>query len=188
MVRDGLFETQDVIVTAGGSAYFDRVVASLSHWPEVDADVTLVLRSGCYVSHDGGMYETRSPLAQRRAPDERLRLTNALTLWGRVLSRPEADVVLVGAGMRDAPVDVELPRPRECLGGDGIVRDVRTSATTFRMMDQHAFLRVSSDAEIRPGDIMTFDLSHPCTAFDKFRLIPVIDTHATVVDAVLTFF
>ena len=31
-------------------------------------------------------------------------------------------------------------------------------------------------------------ISHPCTAFDKWRLIPVVDDDYTVVDAVLTFF
>lgn len=188
IAREDLFETRDVIVTAGGSAYFDRVVALLSDWPEIDGEVTLVLRSGCYVSHDGGKYETQSPLDGRRAADEDLRLANALTLWGRVVSRPEADVVLVGAGMRDAPVDIEPPRPRECRSGDGTVRDLRGRAATFRVMDQHTFVRVASDAQIGPGDIMTFDLSHPCTAFDKYRLIPVIDAQATVVDGVLTFF
>ena len=189
LAAENLFETPDVIVTAGGSTYFDRVVAALADWPQVEGDVTLVLRSGCYLSHDGGRYETQSPLAQRRGPDEDLRLANALMLWGRVLSRPEPDVVLVGAGMRDAPVDIELPRPRELRrGDDGAVRDLRASATTFRVMDQHTFVRVERDAEIRPGDIMTFDLSHPCTAFDKYRLIPVIDAQADVIDGVLTFF
>jgi D-serine dehydratase len=188
IAREVGFESSEVIVTAGGSTYFDRVVAALSQWPEIDGEVSLVLRSGCYVSHDGGRYETQSPLAQRRAADQDLRLANALTLWGRVLSRPEPDIVLVGAGMRDAPVDVELPRPRECLAGDGTVCDMRGRATTFRVMDQHTFVRVPGDAAVRPGDIMTFDLSHPCTAFDKYRFIPVIDADSNVVDGVLTFF
>jgi D-serine dehydratase len=184
----GLFDTGEVIVTAGGSTYFDRVVASLSDWPDMALPITLILRSGCYISHDAGKYEQFSPLAQRRAPGERLRLVNALTLWGSVLSRPEPSLVLVGAGMRDAPVDLGLPRPRELFGrGKGPV-DLRGRTSTVRIMDQHMFLNVPTDLDIRAGDIVSFDLSHPCTAFDKFKFVPLIDDGNTVVDAVLTFF
>lgn len=184
----GLFEGDEVIVTAGGSMYFDRVVDALGQWPEVGQAVSLVLRSGCYVSHDSGTYEHGSPLAGRRAPDEQLRLVNALTLWAAVLSRPEPDVVIVGAGQRDAPVDRALPSPRS-LFRDGVqISAFAGSASTFRVMDQHLFIRIDPEADVRPGDLMSFDLSHPCTAFDKFAFIPMVDERFEVCDGVLTFF
>jgi D-serine dehydratase len=187
MATRGLFERDEVIVTAGGSMYFDRVIAALRHWPEVTQPVNLVLRSGCYVSHDNGAYERLSALAGRREPGESLRLHNALTLWASVLSRPEPDVVIVGAGLRDAPVDRDLPALRSCFR-DGAPIDAPAGAQTYRVMDQHLFIRVDSGADVRAGDIVALDLSHPCTAFDKFRFIPLVDEHFDVRDGVLTFF
>lgn len=184
----GLFERDEVIVTAGGSMYFDRVIDALRDWPEIAQSVSLVLRSGCYVSHDSGAYETESPLAGRRAPDEELSLINALTLWAAVLSRPEPDTVIVGAGLRDAPVDRELPRPRSCFRDGVKIGDIAQAAETYRVMDQHLFVGIAPDADVRTGDVMSFDLSHPCTAFDKFRFIPLVNDKFDIGDGILTFF
>jgi D-serine dehydratase len=184
----GLFEGDEVIVTAGGSMYFDRVIVALGRWPERAQPVNLVLRSGCYVSHDNGTYESTSPLAGRRAPDQPLRLTNALTLWARVLSRPEPDVAIVGAGLRDSPVDRDLPRPRSAFRDGTQTYALTADAATYRVMDQHLFVRVNPGIDLRAGDVMAFDLSHPCTAFDKFRFIPMVDARFDVRDGVVTFF
>jgi len=184
----GLFDGDEAIVTAGGSMYFDRVIDALRDWPELPQPVSLVLRSGCYVSHDSGEYETCSPLAGRRGPGEELRLTNALTLWASLLSRPEPDVVIVGAGLRDAPVDRGLPRPRSSFRDGQPACELAGEAQAFRVMDQHLFIRVDPRADVRPGDVMTFDLSHPCTAFDKFRFIPFVTERFDVTGAILTFF
>ena len=184
----GLFEGDEVIVTAGGSMYFDRVIDALGDWPQMPQQVSLVLRSGCYVSHDGGAYERFSPLAGRRAPEQELRLVDALTLWATVLSRPEPGRLIVGAGLRDAPVDRELPKPRAVFRDGTRTCELAGLASASRVMDQHLFVDLPPDADVRPGDLMAFDLSHPCTAFDKFRFIPLIDERHQVVDGVLTFF
>ena len=184
----GLFERDEVIVTAGGSMYFDRVIAMLGDWPGVAQPVSLVLRSGCYVSHDAGAYERLSPLAGRRSAGEPLRLRNALTLWATVLSRPEPDVVIVGAGLRDAPVDRGLPRVRAWFRDGSPVDEAAQDAETFRAMDQHLFVRVEPAADVRAGDVVAFDLSHPCTAFDKFRFIAMVDDRFDVRSGILTFF
>ncbi|BCB90568.1 hypothetical protein Psuf_078810 [Phytohabitans suffuscus] len=55
-----------------------------------------------------------------------------------------------------------------------------------RLMDQHAFLATSS--ELVPGDLVRFGVSHPCTAFDKWRAIPVVDDAGVVVDVLRTYF
>ena len=38
------------------------------------------------------------------------------------------------------------------------------------------------------GDLVGFGISHPCTAFDKWRVIPVVDDELRVTGAVRTFF
>jgi D-serine dehydratase len=50
----GLFETDEVIVSAGGSALFDLVAARMR--PTLSRPVRGVLRSGCYITHDHGHY------------------------------------------------------------------------------------------------------------------------------------
>jgi D-serine dehydratase len=95
--------------------------------------------------------------------------------------------VIVGAGLRDSPVDRELPAPRSCFR-DGILNCELGAARAFRVMDQHLFVRVDPNADVRPGDVMALDLSHPCTAFDKFRFIPLVDEQFDVRSGLLTFF
>ncbi len=58
---DGLVETDEAWVSAGGSAFFDLVVERLGPSGEI-ADRVL-LRSGSYVAHDVGVNERTSPFA-----------------------------------------------------------------------------------------------------------------------------
>jgi D-serine dehydratase len=189
IAAQGLFGTDEVIVTAGGSAYFDRVIAHLNEWSDIDVAVRLVLRSGCYLTHDLGRYHRVSPFDGRRAGQEDLQLTNALLGWARVLSRPEPGLAIIGSGKRDLPYDLELPIPLTAYhAGDSAVTDLRSAASVRKIMDQHAFMSIRPAERLRPGDIIALGMSHPCTAFDKTKLIPVIDDRNTVIDAVLTFF
>ena len=41
---------------------------------------------------------------------------------------------------------------------------------------------------VRVGDWIEFGVSHPCTVFDKWQLIPVLDADDRVVDLVRTYF
>ncbi len=187
LAHSRLFRPGPVLLSAGGSAYFDRVVAGLTH--DDGAAVQLVLRSGCYLTHDRGGYERVSPLDGRAGPLEELTLRNALVGWAAVLSQPEPGVAIVGAGKRDLPYDAGLPVPRWRYPRGGAAREnLYGRATVVRLMDQHAFVHFDPDVTLEPGDIVTFDLSHPCTAFDKCRLVPILDDDETVIDAVLTFF
>jgi D-serine deaminase-like pyridoxal phosphate-dependent protein len=168
-------EVDDPIVTVGGSAFFDQVREVLA-----DAGGRVVLRSGAYVVHDDGFYRDISPFA-RGAAGERLR--SAMHAWGRVVSRPEPGLALLDVGKRDVPFDEGLPMP-QLVRGKGPV-DGRITA----LNDQHAFLR-DSPAEI--GDVVRLGLSHPCTALDKWTMIPVVDDadarRPVVVDYVRTYF
>ena len=65
----GLFAAGRVpLVSAGGSSYFDRVVARLGP-DRFDFPVQTVLRSGCYLTHDHGIYRRTSPLDGRGSPN-----------------------------------------------------------------------------------------------------------------------
>ena len=171
------------LVSAGGSAFFDRVVAVLGQgWPD-GAGVRVVLRSGCYLTHDHGVYERTSPMAAAAGQGFR----PAFEAWGAVLSRPERDVAVVGIGKRDVPSDIDLPRPLRVRGGDGAVGGA-PAMQVRRLMDQHAICTLEGSARLAVGDLVSFGISHPCTAFDRRRVIPVVDDEERVIDAIATMF
>jgi D-serine dehydratase len=85
-------------------------------------------------------------------------------------------------------VDRDLPRPRSWFRDGASIGEFAGRAEAFRVMDQHLFIRIDPEADVRAGDVIAFDLSHPCTAFDKFRFIALVDEHFDVKDGLLTFF
>ncbi|MFB9596763.1 amino acid deaminase [Saccharothrix longispora] len=174
------FEVDEPVVTAGGSAYFDQVAAALTReWP---FPVRPVLRSGAYVTHDDGFYRGISPLGRTPGAEP---FTPALRAWAQVGSRPEPGLALLTLGKRDASFDEGLPEPQLVRSRDGAVRPLDAEVTALN--DQHAFLRLSPDDPVEVGDWVGLGLSHPCTVFDKWQLIPVVDG-TTVVDLVRTYF
>jgi D-serine dehydratase len=178
--------TEEVIVSAGGSAFFDRVVSGLGQPLQLSKRVRLVLRSGCYLTHDAVHYAQTSPFGGRLAGTEPLR--DAMEVWGVVLSLPEPGRALLGFGKRDVSYDLGLPVPRLVKSGTEAVRQVRGKASIFALNDQHAYMRLAAEEHLRVGDLVGCGISHPCTAFDKWRLIPVVDDEYGVLDAVLTYF
>lgn len=171
-----------MVVTAGGSSYFDQVVEFLS--PDRFAfPVRTVLRSGCYVTHDHGLYHQTSPLTDRRSGDLGASLRPAFELLASVWSRPEPDLVIVGFGRRDVPTDDRLPMVLRNHSRRGDVREFEVTAVN----DQHAFLRVPPVSEVAVGDVLGIGVSHPCGAFDRWRQIPVVDERYDVVSSVATY-
>ena len=134
-------------------------------------------------------YHEVSPLDGRRRPDEPLHLENALEGWATVLSRPESGLAILGTGKRDLPYDMGFPIPLFAYPHDGSAKSsLRGRAHVFKMMDQHAFVTIPADLTLKPGDVVSLGMSYPCTAFDKMRLVPIIDDEHVVIDAVLTYF
>ena len=181
------------IVTAGGSAFFEQVADALA--PLADSDqARVVLRSGAYVTHDDGFYRSVSPLgSEPRTGGPALRA--AMHGWVRVTSQPEPGLALFDAGKRDLPFDEGLPevqllRARETGGPATPLAGLTVTA----LNDQHGFLRFdpAGEAPVVIGDELRLGLSHPCTAFDKWTLIPVVDDadadDPVVVDLVRTWF
>ena len=173
------------LVTAGGSLYFDAVVAELTAPGGPGPAPVVVLRSGAYVTHDHGIYARLTPAAQPGGTGPAL--VPALELWARVLSAPEPGLAIAGAGRRDAPFDQGFPVPlriRRAGGQEGDAAGLRVTA----LDDQHAYLQLPAGGELHPGDLVCLGISHPCTAFDKWQLIPVVDEDYRVTDVVRTFF
>lgn len=175
----------EIVVSAGGSTYFDRVVAQLAAGWDVRRPVRLVLRSGCYITHDHGDYGRYGPLGGR-LPDWPA-LQPALELWGMVHSRPEPELAIVGFGKRDCSYDSALPTPLLIRDAAG-TRPAPEGMSIDRLNDQHAFCRLPAGAELQVGDLVGCGISHPCTAFDKWRVIPVVDDDYRVVEVAETYF
>ncbi|CAL9440578.1 alanine racemase [Streptomyces sp. enrichment culture] len=173
----------EIVASAGGSAWFDAVADVFAEVPELSAPVLKLLRSGAYVSHDDGHYERLTPF--NRVPGEG-GLEPAFRLWTQVVSRPSAEQAFTNAGKRDAAYDLDLPVAR-VVRREGVERPA-TGIEVTGLSDQHAWLRTSSEAELEVGDWVGFGLSHPCTSFDKWALIPVAEADGTVVDYIRTFF
>ncbi|MEU0373282.1 amino acid deaminase [Streptomyces sp. NPDC006283] len=184
--KAGRFDgTEEIVISAGGSAWFDAVADVFAEIPELSLPVLKLLRSGAYVSHDDGHYRHLTPF--NRVPQEGA-LQPAFRLWAQVVSRPTPDQAFVNAGKRDAAYDLDLPVAQA-------VRDARTGEirpadgiTVSALSDQHGWLRTTPEADVEVGDWVGMGLSHPCTSFDKWQLIPVVERDGTVTDFIRTFF
>ncbi|MDW5326569.1 alanine racemase [Plantactinospora sp. KLBMP9567] len=183
LARRGLVG-REVLVSAGGSAWFDLVAEELGGAWLTGHDLRVVLRSGAYVTHDHGFYAEHTPF--RRIPGEGA-LDAALELWAQVISTPEPGLAIVGMGKRDAPYDEGLPVPLWIRRRSGELRP-GTGVTVGRLNDHHGYLSVPPGVELAPGDLICFGISHPCTAFDKWRALPVVDDDHTIVDVLRTYF
>jgi D-serine deaminase-like pyridoxal phosphate-dependent protein len=172
------------VLSAGGSAFFDVVVRELTA-PGRGPAPTVVLRSGAYISYDHGFYQRIAPGTRpgRQGP----RFVPAFELWAAVLSRPEPGLAILGAGRHHVAFDQDMPVPlrtRPVGAPPAPAAGMRVSSVD----DQHAYLRLPADSALAPGDLVCMGISHPCTTFDKWRVIPVVDDDHHVIDAIHTFF
>jgi D-serine deaminase-like pyridoxal phosphate-dependent protein len=169
------------IVTAGGSAVFDLVVKAFANrWPN---RATVILRSGCYVTQDHGLYCASSPLAHDDDP-----LEQALELWTYVQSRPESNLAYAAFGRRDAPFDSGYPMAIACVRRGEAVRRPVTGIIVEELNDQHARLRLNDGIDLEVGDTIIFGIAHPCSAFDRWRLVMEVDDDDRVIGGLRTFF
>jgi len=188
-----LFNSDVIVMSAGGSAYFDIVSRQ---WSEklLAQNIEVVLRSGCYLTHDSIFYQRLFKLLEERVSKTELiqgQLEPALEVWAYVQSRPEKDLAILNVGKRDCSYDIDLPipkiwfNPRQHKEPKAITD---TNCHIFKLDDQHAYMRVSSTSEIQVGDLIACGISHPCTTFDKWRELFVVDDNYNVVSMIKTFF
>jgi D-serine dehydratase len=182
---------QPVILTAGGSSFYDRVVARLRSGRRIAPDVKIVSRSGCYLTHDSGVYADAFAHLQRREPAlAKAAFHPALFVFAYVQSRPETGKAILSFGRRDVGFDAGLPVPALVYrqGRDTRPIPIGHDHKLAALNDQHAHLTLPDDSNLAVGDMVGFGVSHPCTTFDKWQVLFVIDDDYRVVDAIRTFF
>ncbi|MCY1508479.1 D-threonine aldolase [compost metagenome] len=192
LASDGAFGEPEIILTGAGSAWFD-VVAEEFAGQDIGQPLQVILRPGCYLTHDAGIY--RDAEQRIRANNEIARemgrsLLPALQVWAYVQSLPEPGMAIIALGKRDAAFDAGMPlaslhhRPGSGLPLSPAPADWRVT----KMMDQHAFMTIPANADLQVGDMLAFDISHPCLTFDKWRHLLLVDDDYRVTGAVETLF
>ena len=186
-----LFQRTPILLSGAGSAWYDVVAEVLSPRDFKDP-IEVVLRPGCYLTHDVGAYRKAQERILKSNPVARQMgagLKPALHVWAYVQSVPEADKAIVGLGKRDAAFDSGLPVPAlHFRPGSATPQPAPAHWIVTRMMDQHAYLQIAANDDIRPGDMIAFDIAHPCLTFDKWRVLALVNSAYDVVDLIETFF
>ena len=185
------FQRNPILLSGAGSAWYD-VVADAFAAAEFGDAIEIVVRPGCYVTHDVGAYRSaQAKILERNPVAKRIHsgLVPALQIWAYVQSRPEPERAILTMGKRDAAFDSGLPTPAlRFRPGDAAPGPVPAGWQVSKMMDQHAYLQISAGDDLRVGDMLAFDISHPCLTFDKWRTLPLVDADYQVVDVIETFF
>ncbi|RUP25511.1 MAG: amino acid deaminase [Curvibacter sp.] len=189
--QEGLLAEEQILLTAGGSAVFDLVLPLLQA-QGLSRPVRGILRSGCYITHDHGNYQRFLRLLEQREglADS---LQGALTVWALVQSVPEPGLALLSAGRRDLSYDLEMPVPLQ-LARRGVrslpeAQPVPADWRVDALNDHHAYLRFDPAGTVPVvGDRVALGISHPCTTFDKWRWMPVVDEQGQIVSAISTHF
>jgi len=185
------FEADEVLISAGGSAIFDLIARRLT--PALGRPVRGLLRSGCYVTHDHGSYKRFLKVVDSRhlcTPGESLRA--AMEVWAQVQSRPEPGLAILAVGKRDISYDLEMPIPiKRAARGAAAPTDVPAGWKVTGLNDQHAYLRwEAADEATAPvvGERVGLGISHPCTTFDKWHWMPIVENDYRISDAVSLHF
>jgi D-serine dehydratase len=188
-VEQGWIEGKPIL-TAGGSSFFDMAAATRRRLPD---NFEVILRSGCYIVHDSDFYQDMIDRLAARTPSVAHLgegLKPALEIWAHVHSRPEPTRAILGIGKRDCSHDVRLPklqrwaRPDQGIGPSAL----SPGHSIVRLDDHHAYADVPSDSPLSCGDFISVGISHPCTTFDRWRALYVVDSNLNVTGLVRTFF
>ncbi|MER8395322.1 alanine racemase [Mesorhizobium sp. M1340] len=189
---EGLFADGTILMTAGGTEFFDLAAQVLSRGI-AGREVIPVIRSGCYVTHDhlsfAKMFE-RMVARDSSLAEIGTGLTPALEVWAAVPSQPEPGLAFATMGKRDVSYDIEMPLPVHWFRPerDRAPQPVPPGVSVTRLNDQHAFLHVPHPSPFELGDLIGFGVSHVCTTFDKWRSVLLVDDEYRVTGAIRTYF
>ena len=190
-VKDGLFAPGPVIVSAGGSAFYDMVVDTFGRL-DPGREIMPLTRSGCYLTHDSASYVRHFERLRERGVAGLPNGTPvpALEVWALVQSRPEAEKLILTAGKRDLSHDLDMPLPERWFrpGEHTAPQALPPGHAVVGLNDQHAHVTVPADSPLRVGDMVALGISHPCTTFDKWQVMCVVNERYDVVSAIRTFF
>jgi D-serine deaminase-like pyridoxal phosphate-dependent protein len=187
---NGSFGVDEIILTAGGSAFFDQVVTALQGI-QLSRRTKVVLRSGCYITHDHGFYAAAlDRLRERSAGSNSVFVSSnfepAVELWTTVQSLPEPGLAIVALGKRDVSFDLGLPVPLLHMAAGQVV-SIRGKAEIVKLNDHHGYLKYNG-VSLAVGDRIAVGISHPCTTFDRWQYLYVVNDQYDVVSVVQTFF
>lgn len=190
--EEAWFAAGDLILSAGGSAFFD-IAASMLTAVEARRQCHVVLRSGCYLSHDSLHYERMQARMRQRSADlwgTGPGLRNAIEVWAYVQSVPEPTRAICGLGKRDLSFDAGLPQPQWWFrpGVHAAPQAVDAALRVTLLNDQHAYVDCAAGVPWAVGDLVGFGVGHPCTTFDKWPLLYLVDDAYRVIGGVRTFF
>ncbi|MEE4071633.1 amino acid deaminase [Pseudomonas viridiflava] len=185
----GAFALDRPIVTASGSAWYDLIAEAFDE-QAVRERFLSVLRPGSYVVHDHGIYKDAQCCVLDRRAELSEALRPALEVWAHVQSMPEPGFAVIAMGKRDVAYDAGLPNPlrRYKAGVLPASGDDVSGCKVTAVMDQHAFMTVAPDCELKVGDIIAFGTSHPCLTFDKWRSGCLVDDDLRVIEPFSTYF
>jgi D-serine dehydratase len=180
-----------VVLTAGGSAFFDRVARRLARI-DMPGPVLRVIRSGCYITHDVMGYE-RNFRRMKAAGEVGLPghdLAPALEVWTYVQSRHDATKAIVTMGRRDIGTDAGWPIPTLWFrpGAMDAPQALPAGHAIEGMNDQHSHFVLPPGSPLAVGDMVAFGMGHPCTTFDKWDTMMLVGPGYDVVGALRTFF
>jgi len=191
---EGLFAAPEILVSAGGSSYFDLVARGFQDLDGLSRPLRPIVRSGCYLTSDHGMVGRHIAELDAREGEHGEGLRPALEVWSCVQSRPEPTLAILTMGKRDASHDAGLPVPLWMTrpGVDAAPATLPAGCAIVKMNDQHAYLRLPEGDplcdRLAVGDLVGCGVSHPCTTFDKWPLLLAVDDDYTVRYALNTFF
>jgi D-serine dehydratase len=192
-VKENLFAPGPIILSAGGSAFYDMVVERFSG-ERLGRESLVLTRSGCYLTHDSGMYRRMFQRLNERTPavgQLGQRLQPALEVWTYVQSRPEPGLAICTMGRRDVSSDTDMPIPQTWSrpgGNSAPPQPLGPGYTVTGLNDQHAYMTVPAGTPLQVGDLVSFGVSHPCTTFDKWQVLYLVDDTYNVTGAVRTYF
>lgn len=189
-----LFGADEILISAGGSSYFDLVARGFAGMDDLSRPVRPVLRSGCYLTSDHGSYQRLLAQLDTREAHTVEGLRPALEVWSAVQSRPEPGLAILTMGKRDASYDEALPTPlfTHRPGSDATLpAELPPGCSIVKMNDQHAYLSLPEGdirTSLQVGDLVGCGISHPCTTFDKWQVLLGVDDAYNVREALNTFF
>ncbi len=180
----------EFILTGAGSVWYD-VVCNVWNAAQKPPRCRIVIRPGCYITHDRGIYDEAQRQLMARdsaACDLGGDLTTALELVAIVQSVPEPGRAIVNFGKRDSAFDAGLPQPIAHYRNGQALPLNHGDIVSTGIMDQHCMLTLTADADIQVGDILVFGTSHPCLTFDKWQSLYLVDDDYQVIEELITRF
>lgn len=191
LTKKGLFaHCNEVLLTGAGSVWYDIVCHQLIE-ANLPDNLRYVIRPGCYITHDKGVYEqSQNALTARDSLACSLDggLVSALELCAYVQSLPEKGLAIIGFGKRDAAFDAGLPQPTAHYRQGEKQPFINNAMVTVDIMDQHAMVHYPESVQLQVGDIIVFSTSHPCLTFDKWKTLFLVDEEYTILEQMDTYF